>query len=38
MVIELALKLTLEAQVVKAECMISVGHCVIPLSKDLVSH
>ena len=38
MVTELALKLTVEAQVVKAENTISVGHCVIPLGKGLVPH
>ena len=31
-------KLTVEAQVVKAENTISVGHCVIPLGKGLVPH
>ena len=31
-------KLTIEAQLVIAENMISVGHCVITLSKGLVPH
>ena len=31
-------KLTVEAQVVKAENTISVGHCVVPLGKGLVPH
>ena len=38
MVTELALKLIVEAQVVKVENTISVGHCVIPLGKGLVPH
>ena len=33
MVTEYALKLIVEAQDVKAENMISVGHCIIPLGK-----
>ena len=31
-------KLTVEAQVVKAETTISVGHCIIPFGKGLVPH